>query len=155
MMRDLPEAHARRRRGKIATTDMTALILNWPQVWEAGLLTCGGKGYHLAQLHRYGFPLPDGGVVMAGVYRQLMQAPALAALRQALVTLHAEDITDPMVQEQLAHMQQRVTAAVLPAVVNIPGLLNHIKDGEILAVDGAAATVRCMLPPTTIADHQG
>jgi pyruvate,water dikinase len=30
----------------------------------------------------------------------------------------------------------------LPAVVNIPGLLSHIKDAEILTVDGDAATVR-------------
>jgi hypothetical protein len=35
---------------------MTALILNWPQACEAGALACGGKGYHLAKLHRYGFP---------------------------------------------------------------------------------------------------
>jgi phosphoenolpyruvate synthase/pyruvate phosphate dikinase len=27
------------------------------------VLTCGGKGYHLAKLHRYGFPVPNGGVV--------------------------------------------------------------------------------------------
>ena len=39
---------------------MTTLILNWQQAYEAGVLTCGGKGYHLAKLHRYGFPVPDG-----------------------------------------------------------------------------------------------
>jgi hypothetical protein len=26
---------------------MTALILNWRQAYEAGVLSCGGKGYHL------------------------------------------------------------------------------------------------------------
>jgi phosphoenolpyruvate synthase/pyruvate phosphate dikinase len=96
---------------------MTPLILNWHQACEAALLTSGGKGYHLAQLHRYGFPVPDGGVVVADVYRQLMQTPALAALRQALATLHAEDVMDPMVQEQLAHVQQCITATVLPAQI--------------------------------------
>jgi pyruvate,water dikinase len=30
----------------------------------------------------------------------------------------------------------------LPAVVNIPDILSHIEDGETLAVDGDAATVR-------------
>jgi pyruvate,water dikinase len=30
----------------------------------------------------------------------------------------------------------------LPAVVNIPDILSHIKDGETLMVDGDAATVR-------------
>lgn len=51
---------------------MTPLILNWHQAYEAGLLTCGGKGYHLAKLHRDGFPVPAGGIVVAEVYRQLM-----------------------------------------------------------------------------------
>ena len=49
---------------------MTALILNWQQAFEAGVLTCGGKGYHLAKLQRYGFPVPPGGVVVADVYRR-------------------------------------------------------------------------------------
>jgi hypothetical protein len=39
---------------------MTARILNWRQAYEAGVLSCGGKGYHLAKLQRYGFPVPDG-----------------------------------------------------------------------------------------------
>ena len=30
----------------------------------------------------------------------------------------------------------------LPAVVNIPDILDHIEDGETLMVDGDAATVR-------------
>jgi hypothetical protein len=49
---------------------MTALMLNWRQAYEAGVLTCGGKGYRLAKRHRYGFPMPDGGVVVVDVYRQ-------------------------------------------------------------------------------------
>jgi hypothetical protein len=94
---------------------MTTLILNWHQACEAELLTCGGKGYHCANLHRYGFPVPDGGIVVADVYRQPMQAPALAELKQALAPLRTEDATDPMGQEQLAHLQQSMTAAALPA----------------------------------------
>jgi hypothetical protein len=30
---------------------MTALILNWFQACEAGVLACGGKGYRLAKLY--------------------------------------------------------------------------------------------------------
>jgi phosphoenolpyruvate synthase/pyruvate phosphate dikinase len=59
---------------------MTALILNWRQAYEAGVLTCGSKGYHLAKLHRYGFPVPDGGVVVADVYRQLIHYAILGFL---------------------------------------------------------------------------
>ena len=51
---------------------MATLALNWSQAYEAGVLTCGGKGYNLAKLHRYGFPVADGGVVVASVDRQLI-----------------------------------------------------------------------------------
>jgi phosphohistidine swiveling domain-containing protein len=94
---------------------MAPLILNWHQAFEAGLMACGGKGYHLAKLQRYGFPVPDGGVVVADVYRQVMQTPALRALRQGLATLQAGDVMEPVAQEQLAHVRQGITAAVLPA----------------------------------------
>jgi phosphohistidine swiveling domain-containing protein len=93
---------------------MTPLILNWQQAFEAGLLTCGGKGYHLAQLHRYGFLVPNGGVVVADVYRQLIQAPGLAGLRQTFTSLRAEDVMEPTVQEQLAQLQRAIIASALP-----------------------------------------
>jgi phosphoenolpyruvate synthase/pyruvate phosphate dikinase len=76
---------------------MMPLILNWPQAYEAGLMACGGKGHHLAKLQRYGFPVPDGGVVVANVYRQLMRAPVLAEHAQAVSTLRAEEVTAPTV----------------------------------------------------------
>ncbi|MGH8064021.1 MAG: PEP/pyruvate-binding domain-containing protein [Candidatus Entotheonellia bacterium] len=115
--------------------------MNWPQAYEAGLRACGGKGYHLAKLQRYGFPVPDGGVVVADVYRQLMQAPVLAAHMQAVSTLRAEDVTAPMVQEQLAHLQQGITAAVLPAQVSIelePFLREHHLAHRAIAVRSSA-----------------
>jgi rifampicin phosphotransferase len=96
---------------------MTPLILNWQQAFAAGVTSCGGKGYHLAKLQRYGFPIPDGGVVVADVYRQVLQAPALTALRLRLAPLQANDLTEPVAQEQLAHMRQGITAATLPAQI--------------------------------------
>lgn len=96
---------------------MTTFILDWRQAYEAGVLTCGGKGYHLAKLQRYGFPVPDGGVVVADVYRRLIHAPALAGSLRAISTLRAEDVTEPMAAEALLRLQQGITAAVLPMQV--------------------------------------
>ena len=87
---------------------MTPLILNWPQAFEAGLLACGGKGFHLARLQRYGFPVPTGGVVVAEVYHQLTQIPAFAESARALEPVPAEDVLQPGVQERLLRMQQAV-----------------------------------------------
>jgi len=44
---------------------MTSL-LNWKETYEAGPEICGGKGYNLARLARYGFRVPRGGVLPAG-----------------------------------------------------------------------------------------
>jgi pyruvate,water dikinase len=40
--------------------------LNWREAYEAGVAVCGGKGYNLARLARYGFRVPRGGVLPAG-----------------------------------------------------------------------------------------
>src|ERR1035441_1829320 len=41
-------------------------FLSWPEAYEAGPSVCGGKGYNLARLARYGFRVPRGGVLPAG-----------------------------------------------------------------------------------------
>lgn len=42
------------------------MFLDWQQAYEAGAAVCGGKGYNLARLARYGFRVPRGGVLPAG-----------------------------------------------------------------------------------------
>jgi phosphohistidine swiveling domain-containing protein len=44
---------------------MSAFLI-WEEAFEAGPAICGGKAYNLACLHRYGFPVPRGGVLSAG-----------------------------------------------------------------------------------------
>jgi pyruvate,water dikinase len=41
-------------------------FLSWLDAYEAGASVCGGKGYNLARLARYGFRVPRGGVLPAG-----------------------------------------------------------------------------------------
>src|ERR1035437_5340357 len=41
-------------------------FLNWQEAYAAGPAVCGGKGYNLARLARYGFRVPRGGVLPAG-----------------------------------------------------------------------------------------
>ena len=122
---------------------MTSLILHWQEVFEAGRLTCGDKGYHLARLHRYGFPVPKGGVVVADVYRQLMRAPVLAELTHGLSTLRAEDVMEPTVQERLAQAQRIITTARLPEQLRSelePFLRAHDLADRLLAVRSSAVS---------------
>lgn len=96
---------------------MAAYILSWAQAFEAGLTACGGKGYNLARLARYGFAVPDGGVIVSDVYRDLMQQPDLAVLVQANAGLQADDVTTVAAEEQLAQVRQAVVTAALPPQV--------------------------------------
>lgn len=50
------------------------MILTWEEAFRAGPARCGGKGYNLARLHRYGFPVPRGGVLPADVYAAFIRA---------------------------------------------------------------------------------
>ena len=34
-------------------------VLDWPRAAAAGPRVCGGKGWNLARLDRYGFPVPE------------------------------------------------------------------------------------------------
>ncbi len=45
---------------------MMAGFLTWAEAYEAGPSVCGGKGYNLARLARYGFRVPQGGVLPVG-----------------------------------------------------------------------------------------
>src|ERR1035441_6880458 len=40
--------------------------LSWQEAYQAGTAVCGGKGYNLARLARYGFRVPRGFVLPAG-----------------------------------------------------------------------------------------
>ncbi|HTX74897.1 MAG TPA: PEP/pyruvate-binding domain-containing protein [Terracidiphilus sp.] len=54
-------------------------FLNWAEAYDAGPSVCGGKGYNLARLARYGFRVPRGGVLPAGASIADM-SPGLAQL---------------------------------------------------------------------------
>ena len=47
-------------------------FLDWNEVFTAGVAVAGGKGWNLARLDRYGFPVPPGGVLTAQAYRDFV-----------------------------------------------------------------------------------
>lgn len=53
---------------------MSNVILTWEETFQAGPARCGGKGFNLARLHRYGFAVPRGGVLPAGVYSEFIHS---------------------------------------------------------------------------------
>jgi phosphoenolpyruvate synthase/pyruvate phosphate dikinase len=59
------------------------MILTWSEAFQAGPNVCGGKGYNLARLDRYGFRVPGGGVLAAAAYRETMGDPGRRRALQA------------------------------------------------------------------------
>lgn len=63
-------------------------LLSWAEAFEAGPSVCGGKGYNLARLARYGFRVPQGGVLPTGAplteIREGLERLGLTAKRVAV-----------------------------------------------------------------------
>ena len=53
-------------------------FLNWQEAYQAGASICGGKGYNLARLARYGFRVPRGGVLAANAETLALRLRGLA-----------------------------------------------------------------------------
>ena len=89
-------------------------MLTWDQAFAAGSAVVGGKGWNLARLARYGFPVPPGGVVAASVYAQLFRTPDVAALAAPLATVTPDDVGSADVQARLAALRDLVVRTGLP-----------------------------------------
>lgn len=89
-------------------------VLDWSGAAEAGAGLVGGKGWNLGRLHRYGFPVPPGGVVVAGAYAKLMGEPELRALLGQVIDLDARAVTSPGAAQRLEAVQNAIVAATLP-----------------------------------------
>ncbi|HYG57217.1 MAG TPA: hypothetical protein VD902_04020, partial [Symbiobacteriaceae bacterium] len=79
------------------------LLLNWEQAQAAGPAIAGGKGWNLGRLHRYGFPVPGGGVVSSDAYRLFTGHPDLQPLLDRAAHLSIADAAEP---EAVAVLEQ-------------------------------------------------
>ena len=89
-------------------------LLTWDQAFAAGSAMAGGKGWNLARLARYGFPVPRGGVVAASVYAELFRTPEVAALAAPLATVTPDEVASNDVQARLAALRDLVVRTGLP-----------------------------------------
>lgn len=92
-------------------------MLDWEGAAAAGATVCGGKGWNLGRLHRYGFPVPAGGVLVAETYRRLMEQDPLLALSRQAAAIGARDVTSPAAVQLLAGVRQAIEEAELPPEV--------------------------------------
>ncbi len=89
-------------------------LLDWDAAFAAGPSIAGGKGWNLGRLHRYGFQVPDGGVLSARAYARFMADPQLVRLREDLKFVTADDAAAPESARRLEAMQAAIRSTPLP-----------------------------------------
>ena len=97
-----------------SSTGPTPGVLDWSAAFGAGVEVTGGKGWHLSRLARYGFRVPRGGVVPAGVYRTLCRHRPVAEAIADLGDVSADRTTDEDVRRRLDALRAALTALRLP-----------------------------------------
>ena len=92
---------------------MSDLSLRYPAAVTAGPGVVGGKGWNLARLHRYGCPVPAGGVLAAEAYRRFLARPELTAAIRRLPLESAERADSPELAAALANLRAAIQAYVI------------------------------------------
>jgi len=96
---------------------MKPSVLNYAASFKAGPEQVGGKGWNLARLDRYGFPVPVGGVLIADCYRSLLTAEPFRERLEFFARCTADDLGNLDVIAMLARFADDLRALSLPASV--------------------------------------
>jgi rifampicin phosphotransferase len=93
---------------------MEPRVLTYAQAYGAGPGIGGGKGWNLARLARYGFPVPPGCTLTVDVYRELMSHPPLPDLTGSLAEVVAEEAGSDGVIARLDDVRAEIARAPVP-----------------------------------------
>ena len=122
--------------------NQSSTLLDWEAAFIEGSGKVGGKAWNLGRLHRYGFNVPDGGVLPVHVYEQFMSDNSLfrlAAMVTEMVTL--DNISAQSSDEIIDHIQKAIHNAIIsPAILQniIAFLLGNKLLTQPLAVRSSA-----------------
>ena len=117
-------------------------VLAWDEAFAAGPDICGGKGYNLGRLHRYGFRVPRGGVVPAAWYQEVL-AMTPAGPRAFVCSAPAECAMEPDVLAALAEIRDALESAEFPGEfkTSLAAFLEQqqIREGRVAVRSSATA----------------
>ena len=108
-----------------ACSSQRAATLTWAEVFHAGSELCGGKGYNLGRLARYGFRIPRGGVIPAAWYMEILSEVPQKALAM-ISAIPAKGVLEPDVQAALAAIRTVIETATIPPALEL-GLTAFLK----------------------------
>ncbi len=92
-------------------------FLSWSAAFEAGSARCGGKGWNLARLDRYGFDVPEGGVLTAEAYGETLDSATVATALRSLAQASPDEASKPEVSAALPDVRTRIGSALWPTAL--------------------------------------
>ncbi|HLI07840.1 MAG TPA: PEP/pyruvate-binding domain-containing protein [Ktedonobacteraceae bacterium] len=96
---------------------MTRFIISYKDAVSLGPQAVGGKGWNLGRLHRYGFAVPRGGILVANAYTQFLAEPKLQSLCAELARVQSGDGVESEITEILDTLRMCIVATPFPADV--------------------------------------
>ena len=91
-------------------------FLTWPEAFQAGAESAGGKGWNLGRLDRYGFNVPAGGVLAARVYRSFVEENGLLEETGNLSeSVTIDSIGEKETEQKLSLLRERIKAGRIPS----------------------------------------
>jgi phosphohistidine swiveling domain-containing protein len=92
------------------TNSLSRVMVSYDDALSLGPGIVGGKGWNLGRLHRYGFRVPNGGILNAELYRQFLKKPELHAISAELAKIRISALTESKVGDLLHTLRARIEA---------------------------------------------
>ncbi|MCZ7359137.1 MAG: hypothetical protein O8C55_03585, partial [Candidatus Methanoperedens sp.] len=90
-------------------------FLGWEESESSPVTDVGGKGKNLGRLHRYGFSVPLGGVLISQAYPDFLDHNELAGSIQALAAIKADEVLTG--EKQLEGVRQKIYERHIPDLI--------------------------------------
>src|SRR3972149_3240583 len=92
-------------------------FFNWDESASSQALETGGKGKNLGRLHRYGFPVPIGGVLTSTAYWDFLQYNMLSDSISDVASIHAEAVLDSASEKILTEIRRKISVGQVPEII--------------------------------------
>lgn len=106
-------------------------LLTWEEAFQSGVSLVGGKGWNLGRLDRYGFSIPQGGVLNAKAYDEYIKHNQLQEIVGNLISSTAlENLDEADVKDRLGQLREKIMVGSMPPSIaeELSGWLNS-RDG--------------------------
>ena len=90
-------------------------LLTWEEAFQSGVSLVGGKGWNLGRLARYGFSIPQGGVLTAQAYDEYIKHNRLRETVDNLSSLTTIDnLVEAAIMDGLTSLREKIMGGSIP-----------------------------------------